>query len=144
MNRSIASNTSAFRAQDHSEKLAEQRKPLAKLIIQDCVYLGLVRPGRARYLVRNMPGKNPKLAEEEVVVELRNNLYEQIHKFMRKYKGGPWDSPMQQEEIRLDINATPSVRSLVMLTGQLLREQNQWMAQNKGGFTARLFRMARK
>lgn len=146
MNTKSRGNETATNSQadKHSAKLQVKRKPIGKMIMEDCVTLGLVSPKRAKQLVQQMPGKDPKDAETEVVTELRNNLYEQIRKFMRKHKGGPWTSPTEQNDIRLEITNTPNIRMLVSLTRQLLREQNGWLDKNKTGLASRLFGMARK
>jgi hypothetical protein len=122
-----------------TEKLANERKPIQTLLCEDCVQLGLLKPKRAEYLVTQFAGKLPNEAEDEVVIELRNNLHEQVRKFMRKHKGGPWASPKDQEDLRLEIARTPTVRSMLLLTRQLLRERQQWLNKSKRSLTGRLF-----
>ncbi len=114
-------------------KLEHERKPLRKVLQEDCVRLGLLEVERAKRLSAQMAGKEPRQAEAEIVTELRNNLHEQIRKFMRKNKGGPWDSPKLQEDLRLDIVNTRSVASLVSLTRSLLRERKDWEEKYKKG-----------
>ena len=65
--------------------------------------------------------------------ELRDKLNQQIRSYMRKHKGGPWDSVIKQEDLRLDIAHTNSVHSLVTLTRQLLRERKDWEAKFNQG-----------
>lgn len=115
------------------EKLKQERKPLRKLISEDCVTLGLVTKDRAKKMLVEMTGRMPEEAEELVIGELRNNLHDQVRKFMRKNKGGPWNTPMVQEELRLDIVSTRSVITLLTLTRQILREREKWEAENKKG-----------
>jgi hypothetical protein len=122
---------------DMTKKLAAERKPVQKLLLEDCVQIGLVTRDRAEYLVTQFAGKEPRDAEMEVVIELRNNLHTQIRKFMRKHKGGPWPSPKEQEELRLDIVHTPSITSLLSLTRQILKERQRWI--NKNSLTGRIF-----
>jgi hypothetical protein len=116
-----------------TERLQEERKPIKELLTADCVKLGLVERKRANYLITQLAGKKPKEAELEVVMELRNNLHKQIKDFIRKHKGGPWATPTQQEEIRLDIVQTPTIRSLIFLTKQLFKERQKWLADNAKG-----------
>ncbi len=124
---------------DMTKKLAAERKPVQKLLLEDCVQIGLVTRERAEYLVTQFAGKEPKDAELEVVIELRNNLHAQIRKFMRKHKGGPWPSPKEQEELRLDIVHTPSINSLLSLTRKILRERKEWLDRSRRGITGRIF-----
>ncbi len=124
---------------DMTKKLAAERKPVQKLVLEDCVQIGLVTRERAEYLVTQFAGKAPKDAELEVVIELRNNLHTQIRKFMRKHKGGPWPSPKEQEELRLDIVNTPSISSLLSLTRMILRERREWLNRSRRGITGRIF-----
>lgn len=124
---------------DMTKKLAAERKPVQKLVLEDCVQIGLVTRERAEYLVTQFAGKEPKDAELEVVIELRNNLHTQIRKFMRKHKGGPWATPKEQEELRLDIVHTPSIISLLSLTRKILRERREWLDRSRRGITGRIF-----
>ena len=118
-------------AQNLAAKLEDERKPVKELLTTDCVSYQLVTKKRAQELIANFAGKDPKVAEEEVVIEMRNNLHEQIRKFIRQHNGGPWGTPTEQEEIRLDIVQTPTVRSLLQLTQQLLKERQRWLDTNK-------------
>jgi hypothetical protein len=126
-------------SRNEPEKLSQERKPLRKLIEEDCVQLGLLEPKRAKFLLGQLAGKQPREAEEEVVAELRNNLHQQVRKFIRKDKGGPWSSIAAQEEMRLDITSTPRVSSLLNLARQIMIERDKWLAENKSGITGRLF-----
>jgi hypothetical protein len=126
-------------AAEMTKKLKDERKPIQNLLREDCVQLGLLEPKRAEYLITQFAGKLPHVAEEEVVIELRNNLHQQVRRFMRKHKGGPWASPKDQEELRLEIARTPTVRSTLFLTRQLLRERQQWLNKSKRSITGRLF-----
>jgi hypothetical protein len=127
------------KAKEQTQKLGQERKPLAELLRKECVQYGLIDTKRAEYLIRQLPGKEPKAAEQEVVVELRNTLYEQVRQFIRTHKGGPWGSPTDQDEIRLDITNTPSVRSLLSLMLHLVKEQREWLEANKKGVRGKAF-----
>jgi hypothetical protein len=124
---------------DMPTKLAKKRKPLTKIILEDCVQLGLLANKRAKYLVVQMAGKQPQDAEREVVNELRDNLHKQVRKLIRKDKKGPWSSPMAQEELRLEIVQTPTVRSMVFLTREILREREEWRDKSRSSITGRIF-----
>jgi len=124
---------------DMSTKLSNERKPIKKIILEDCVQLGLLDKKRAGYLVTQMAGKEPMEAEREVVVELRNNLHSQVRKLIRKDKGGPWSSPMAQEELRVEIVQTPTVRSMLFLTREILRERDEWKNKGRNSITSRIF-----
>ncbi len=127
------------RSRDMTVKLATERKPIQRLVMEDCVQLGLLNLERAQYLVRQFPGKEVRQAELEVVTELRNNLHQQVRKFIRKHGGGPWPSPKDQEELRLEITKTPTVRSVLFLTRQILREREEWLERSHKSLTGRLF-----
>jgi hypothetical protein len=127
------------RSRDMTVKLATERKPIQQLVTEDCVQLGLLDVERAHYLVRQFPGKEVRQAELEVVTELRNNLHQQVRRFIRKHGGGPWPSPIDQEELRLEISKTPTVRSVLFLTRQILREREEWLERSHKTLTGRLF-----
>lgn len=113
-------------SKSREQKLEDERKPLRTLLQEDCVRLGLVQQDRAKQLSRTLAGRLREDAEKDLVAELRNNLHTQIRTYMRKRKGGPWDSPKIQEEVRLDIEHTNSVHALVSLTRRLLTERKAW------------------
>lgn len=125
---------------DMISKLDLQRKPVQSLILDECTKLRLVKPERAQQLVEQFSGKQPEEAEEEVVCELRNNLHQQVRAFIRKDKGGAWRSPKAQEEVRMDIAATRTLRGLISLTLEILREREAWCKKNKKGLMSRLFK----
>ena len=120
-------------AKSMEEKLQAARKPLRKLLREDCVTLGLVTPERAEALVCGLAGRTRETAELDIVAELRNNLHGQVRSYIRKHKGGPWPSPKSQEELRLDIVGTATVHSLLMLARQTLRERSRWESEQSGG-----------
>lgn len=120
-------------------KLAQERKPIKKLILEDCVQLGLITHKRAEYVVTQMAGKQPADAEREVVVELRKNLHEQVRSFIRKDKEGPWSSPKSQEELRLEIVQMPTVRSMLQLTREIFKEREEWKNRSHNSITGRIF-----
>jgi len=115
------------------EKLKQARKPLSKLLREDCVQLGLVNSERAEELVKSLAGRTPAEGEARVVEELRNNLHAQVRRYIRKHRGGPWPSPMAQDELRVDIAATRGVVALLSLTRGILRERVAWERSQKKG-----------
>lgn len=127
------------KSKDMPTKLAHERKPIKKLILEDCVQLGLLTSKRAEYLVTQMAGKQPADAEKEVVVELRKNLHEQVRSFIRKDKEGPWSSPKAQEELRLEIVQMPTVRSMLYLTREIFKEREEWKNRSHNSITGRIF-----
>jgi hypothetical protein len=120
-----------------SDKLVSERKPIQTLLREDCVQIGLLKPQRAEYLATQFSGKLTIEAEEEVLVELRQNLHEHVRRIIRKLDGGPWPTPKEQEDLRLEIAEIPTVRSLLFLTRQILREREEWL--DKHSITGRLF-----
>ncbi len=126
-------------SKDMPSKLAEERKPVKKLILEDCVQLSLISRKRAQYVVTQMAGKQPAEAEKEIVLELRKNLHEQVRSLIRKDKDGPWTSPKSQEELRLEIVQTPTVRSILYLTREILKERDEWKRRNRKSITGRIF-----
>jgi hypothetical protein len=122
----------------YTQRLQDRRKPLKKLLTHECVAFKLMEEKRALKLLRELPGRDPEVAEGEILDELRNNLQLQIKSFIRKYQGGPWPSPRQQEEIRLEIAELPTIHSLITMTRQLIREQEEWLKKNKNDFVNRL------
>ena len=126
-------------SKDMPTKLAQERKPVKKLILEDCVQLGLITRKRAEYVVTQMAGKQPMDAEKEVVVELRKNLHEQVRGFIRKDKDGPWSSPKSQEDLRLEIIQTPTVRSMLYLTREIFKEREEWKNRSHNSITGRIF-----
>jgi hypothetical protein len=124
---------------DMPTKLAQERKPIKKLIMEDCVQLGLISKKRAKYVVTQMAGKKPVDAEKEVVIELRENLHKQVRELIRKDKDNPWSSPKAQEELRLEIVNTPTVRSVLFLTRDIYREREEWLKKSHNSITGRIF-----
>lgn len=124
---------------DMPTKLAEERKPIKKLILEDCVQLSLITRKRAEYVVTQMAGKKPAEAEKEVVLELRKNLHEQVRRLIRKDKNGPWSSPKSQEELRLEIGQTPTLRSVIYLTREIFKEREDWKGRSRNSITGRIF-----
>jgi hypothetical protein len=127
------------KSKDMPTKLAQERKPVRKLILEDCVQLGLITKKRAEYVVTQMAGKQPADAEKEVVVELRKNLHKQVRNFIRKDKNGPWSSPKAQEELRLEIIQMPTVRSMIYLTKEIFKDREEWKDRSHGSITGRIF-----
>ena len=128
-----------YKCTDMPTKLAQERKPVKKLILEDCVQLGLISKQRAEYVVTQMAGKQPAEAENEVVIELRENLHKQVRGLIKKDKDGPWSSPKAQEELRLEIIKTPTVRSVLFLTRDILRERDEWLKRSHISISGRIF-----
>jgi hypothetical protein len=120
-------------AKSFEEKLAEQRLVLKDLVNKDCLQLGLLTPERITEICEHLTGKTPQQAEQAIITEVRNNLHQQIRKYIRKNKGGPWGSAKQQNELRLEIQSTDTLRSVLSLTRHLLRERKQWEKNSSGG-----------
>lgn len=121
-------------AKSMDEKLKEGRQPVQELLEKDCVDLGLLDRKQAQRLIRGMLGKKPEEAEQEIVEQLRQILQDQVKGIIRQLKGGPWAKPQAQEEIRQDISHARSVKSLLMLTRQVIKERREWERKHgKGG-----------
>jgi hypothetical protein len=120
------------------QKLEDSRKPLRKILQEDCVRLGLLSQERAERLASRLAGRRREDAEAELMAELRNNLHRQIRAYMRQNNGGPWTSPKQQEDVRLDIANTNSIHGVVTLTRHLLQERKNWEGNFKKGLLSSL------
>lgn len=127
------------KARSMHERLADQRTDMQELLEKECVTLKLITPKQAKKMKRRMLGQEPQKAEQELVAELRNILHQQVRHFMRKNKGGPWASATLQNELRMDVIATRSLRSLVALAKELLSEREGWLKKNKTSLSSRLF-----
>ncbi len=125
-------------AMSMEDKLEESRRPLRKILKEDCVRLGLLDIHRAGQITARLSGKRRDEAEGEIVAEIRNNLHKQIRAYIRKRRGGPWASPKLQEDLRLDIAGTNSVHAVVTLTRHLLKERKQWESQLDKGLIGTL------
>ena len=126
-------------AKSMPERLKDRRSIMEHLLDNDCITLKLVTPNQAKAFKRGLLGKEPEKAEEELVANLRNVLYDQVRKFIRKHNGGPWASASLQHEVRMDITRTKTLRSLVTLARELLAEREEWLDKNKGLLTGRFF-----
>ncbi|RMG33253.1 MAG: hypothetical protein D6720_11795 [Gammaproteobacteria bacterium] len=121
-------------AKSMDEKLREGRQPVQELLQKDCVDLGLLDRKQAERMVRSMLGKRPEDAEQEIVEQLRQILQEQVKGIIRQLKGGPWAKPQAQEEIRQDIAHARSVKSVLLLARQVIKERRAWEEKHgKGG-----------
>lgn len=117
-------------ARTMEEKLHDEREPIQKLLLEDCVTTGLVDLPTARQLVAGMAGKTSRDAEREIVERLRQVLQDQARYFIRKAKGGPWANPRAQEDLRQDIHAASSVRSVLLLHRQIVKEYQTWQKEH--------------
>jgi len=126
-------------AKSMEEKLREGRRPVQELLRKDCVQLGLIDSKQAERLIRSMLGKQPDVAELEVVEVLRQILQDQVKGIIRRLKGGPWATPQAQEEMRLDIHHARSVKSILMLTRQVIKERRAWEKKHRKGLFGGLF-----
>lgn len=121
------------------EKLQEERKPVQRLLLEDCVALGLVDGQEAGRLVAGMSGKTCQDAERDIVERLRQVLQDQVKAFIRKARGGPWADPHAQEDLRQDIHAANSVHGVVTLCRQVVREYQAWEQERGQGGILGLF-----
>lgn len=126
------------------EKLRDARKPLQTLLREDCVRAGLIDAELADTLIFGMTGKTGEQAEQDIVERLRQILQDQVKAFIRKAKGGPWGDPRAQEELRKDIHAARSVRSILMLARQVTKEYRTWDSEHHRGGILGLFSLRRK
>ena len=126
------------------EKLKDDRKPVQKLLLEDCVAEHLLDINKAKELVAGMTGKTPHDAELEIVEYLRTVLQTQVKQFIRSDKGGPWANPHAQEELRKDIHAANSVRSVLTLCRQIVKEHQVWEQEHGHGGILGLFSPRRR
>ncbi|MET0066521.1 MAG: hypothetical protein ABW076_09265 [Candidatus Thiodiazotropha sp.] len=126
-------------AKSMPERLKDRRAEMEHLLTHDCIALKLVTASEAKQLKRDLVGRLPEKAEEELVARLRSVLHSQVSKFIRKHQGGPWTSVTQQTEVRMEIAHTKTLRSLVFLSRQLLQEREEWMEKTKSSLVGRLF-----
>ncbi len=117
-------------ARSMEEKLHDEREPIQKLLVEDCVSAGLIDLPTARQMVAGMAGKTSRDAEREIVERLRQVLQDQARYFIRKAKGGPWANPRTQEDLRQDIHAASSVRSVLLLHRQIVKEYHAWQKEH--------------
>ena len=117
-------------AKSMEEKLHDEREPIQKLLLEDCVSAGLIDLPAARQMVAGMAGKTSRDAEREIVERLRQVLQDQARYFIRKAKGGPWANPRTQEDLRQDIHAASSVRSVLLLHRQIVKEYHAWQKEH--------------
>jgi len=121
------------------EKLKDERKPVQTLLKEDCVRIGLVDRDQAETMILGMTGKTGATAEHDIVEQLRQTLQDQVKSFIRHSKGGPWSDPRTQEELRKDIHAAKSVRSILMLARQVTKEYQTWRDEHRRGGILGLF-----
>jgi len=113
-------------AKGMEEKLKDDRKPVQKLLLEDCVAARLVDLPKAEELIAGMSGKTPQQAELEIVEHLREELQGQVREYIRSDKGGPWSNPRTQEDLRQDIHAARTVRGVLLLCRQIVKEHRAW------------------
>lgn len=122
------------------ERLQEERKPISALLEQECVELELIDEDDVEHWQIELTGRTTEEGEAMLVDYLKIKLKKRIRRYIREHKGGPWDTPRQQSELYGDVQASRSVRSLIMLCGQLQREQERWGQEHGwGGLVGRLF-----
>ncbi len=127
------------KAKSMPERLAEQRAGMQQLLEKDFTACKLITPDQAKRMKSKLLGREPVQAEQELLAELRQILHQQIRQFIRDNDGGPWNSPTLQNELREDIAATRSLRSLRTLCRELFYERKEWLDKNKTGIAGRLF-----
>lgn len=131
-------------AKSMEDKLKDDRKPIQKLLLEDCVAERLLDVSRARDMVAGMTGKAPQDAEREIVEYLREVLQAQVKQFIRSDKGGPWSNPHAQEDLRQDIHAANSVRGVLLLCRQIVKEHQSWEEEHDQGGILGLFSPRRR
>lgn len=135
----VKPSSSVPEAKSMSQRLADQRAGMERLLEHDCVKLKLITSGQGKQYKHRLLVQDPKKAEQEIVAELRHILDQQVRKFIREHEGGPWNSAFQQHELHTDITSVWTLRSLVNLTKELLMEQKVWLKKNRSGLAGRLF-----
>lgn len=134
-----------WQSKSMEDKLQDERKPLQKLLTEDCVNMGLIDKDQAQRMARSMPGKVPHEAEQAIVEVLRQNLQDQVRAAIRHYKGGgPWSTPKAQDDIRRDIHSVRSVKSVLSLARQIVKEQKVWETEHGKGGVLGLFSRRKK
>jgi hypothetical protein len=114
-------------AMSMEDKLRESRKPIQKLLREDCVQACLIDLGTAECLIQGMTGKSSEDAEQEIVDRLRESLQQQIRGFIRQTGGeGPWSNPHAQEELRQDVHRMRSVQGVLSMARHVRREYRSW------------------
>lgn len=114
-------------AKSMEEKLRESRKPVQKLLREDCVQACLVDQATAEDLILGMTGKSSEEAEREIVEHLRESLQMQIRDFIRRTRGeGPWSNPHAQEELRQDVRRMHSVQGVLSMARHVRKEYRSW------------------
>ena len=126
------------------EKLKDDRKPVQKLLLEDCVQARLLDVSRAKELINGMTGKTPQEAELEIVEYLRQELQSQVREFIRGDKDGPWSNPHTQQELREDIHAARTVRGVLLLCRQIVKEHRTWEEEHDQGGILGLFSPRRR
>jgi len=126
------------------EKLKDDRQPVQKLLLEDCVAEHLLDRPKAKELIAGMTGKTPQDAELEIVEYLRQELQTQVRHFIRSDKGGPWSKPHAQEDLRKDIHAAKSVRGVLLLCRQIVKEHQEWEREHGQGGILGLFSPRRR
>lgn len=131
-------------AKSMEEKLKDDRQPVQKLLLEDCVAEHLLDLPKAKELIAGMTGKTPQDAELEIVEYLRQELQTQVRHFIRSDKGGPWSKPHAQEDLRKDIHAAKSVRGVLLLCRQIVKEHQEWEREHGQGGILGLFSPRRR
>lgn len=127
------------------EKLREARKPIQKLLREDCVRACLIDLPTAERLVQGMAGKPSDDAERDVVDHLRESLQQQIRDFIRRMRGqGPWSNPHTQEELRQDVRRMHSVRGVLSMSRHVRNEYRNWEREHGSYGILGLFSPRRK
>ena len=110
----------------YQEKLSFHRKPVVELLKKECVDFHLLTPERARHWVHHLSGRYIEDVEPDIVSELSDTLLMNVRTYMRKNKKEhPWQSPMAKEQLRKDIASTKTIKGILTLTSQILREIRQ-------------------
>lgn len=123
----------------YQEKLSFHRKPVQYLLKKECVDFHLLTPERAKYWVHQLSGRFIEDVEPDIVNELSDTLLKNVRTYMRKNKKEhPWQSPMAQEQVRIDIASTKTIKGVLTLTSQILWEIRQSSQGANSGLLGRI------
>jgi hypothetical protein len=123
----------------YQEKLSFHRKPVVELLKKECVDFHLLSSDRAKYWVHHLSGRYIEDIEPDIVNELSDALLKNVRTYMSKNKKEhPWQTPMAQEQVRMDIAATKTVKGILTLTSQILWEIRKTSKAANSGLLGRI------
>jgi hypothetical protein len=137
--KSADSAVKAHQTASYQEKLTIHRKPVVELLKKECVDFHLLSPERAKHWVHQLSGRFIDDIEPVIVNELSDNLLKNIRTYIRKNKNEhPWQTPMAQEQVRIDIASTKTIKGILTLTSQILWEIRQNKNSGNSGLLNRI------